>query len=364
MRKKLREILETETGIDVVAAVRGCGEALPLMREFLPDLLVTDMRLSCPNERAGLCAEARESGCPALVTGPAECEEEALREFRSLRRSGFAFAALPRDALELNERRERDAFAQRIKSALATLTRKSSAHDQEPRAENTAKNVSPVRNAVALGISTGGPRTIMRVLPRLPADLEAPVFLVQHMPPEFTAPFAQRLNEACALTVREARDNEEARNGTVYLAPGNRHLTVRRAASGAVFCRLTDAPRTLFMPSVNVMMNSVLDVFGPRTIGVLMTGMGSDGAEAMARIRQSGGYTVAESKETCVVWGMPREAVERGGADIVLPCDRIADAVVKRLNAAKRESETDAAQRRLLSGPEPIFSQPASAKQG
>lgn len=333
IRKKLREILDCEAGVTVVAAVRSCREALPLMQEFLPDIIIADMHISCPNERLGLCRAIRDAGRPIIVTGLADQEEEARKEFRALRASGFAFAPLPDNALELNGEHGHAAFAQTLKHALALLAPKGHIMERDAHEDRCMLPPAATHNAVAIGLSTGGPRTIMSVLPRLPASLNAPVFLVQHMPPEFTATFAARLNEACALTVCEARDNETVQNGTVYIAPGDRHLTVRRSAHGTAVCRLSETPRTLFMPSVNVMMNSVLDVFGARTIGVLMTGMGSDGAEAMVRIRQAGGYTMTESRETCVVWGMPREAEERGGADIVLPSHRIAEAIMERLNA-------------------------------
>lgn len=171
----------------------------------------------------------------------------------------------------------------------------------------------------------------MEVVPELPPDLGAPVFMVQHMPEAFTASFAERLSLASRIPVVEARAGDVVRKNVVYLAKGGQHMLLRKASTGKISLRLTSIPEALFMPSVDVMMDSVLSVFGSGTLGVLMTGMGSDGADAMARIRRAGGYCIAESEETAVVWGMPKEAVARGGADIVLPSHRIAGEIVRRI---------------------------------
>lgn len=167
----------------------------------------------------------------------------------------------------------------------------------------------------------------MEVLPLLPSDLKAAVIIAQHMPPSFTSSFAKRLNEECQIPIKEAQAGDVLQDGQGYLAAGGYHL-VARGRDGIL--RLPTAPKTLFMPSVNVTMESVLDTFGgENVIGVLMTGMGDDGADAMVKIRKAGGITIAEDESTAVVYGMPREAIERGGAEIVLPSYKIADAIIK-----------------------------------
>ena len=185
--------------------------------------------------------------------------------------------------------------------------------------------------AIAIGISTGGPATIMEVLPQLPRDLRGTVFLVQHMPVSFTNTFARRLNDACDLEVVEAESGMEVQSGFCYVARGDAHLTLYRKLNGQVFVRMPTTPQTLFVPSVNVMMESVLAVYGRDTIGVLMTGIGDDGADQMMRIKEAGGYTIAESEESCVVYGMPREAIERGAACEARPSWEIARAILRRL---------------------------------
>lgn len=161
----------------------------------------------------------------------------------------------------------------------------------------------------------------------LPQDLQAAIIIIQHMPPYFTSSFAKRLDAACRIPIREAKAGDVLRNGIGYVAPGGYQLVVR-GENGTI--RLPTTPKTVFMPSVNVTMEAVLDTFGGKNvIGVLMTGMGDDGADAMVKIRKAGGITIAEDESTAVVFGMPREAIERGGAEIVVPSYRIADEIIK-----------------------------------
>ncbi len=185
--------------------------------------------------------------------------------------------------------------------------------------------------AVVMGISTGGPSTIMDVLPLFPADVPAALFLVQHMPASFLTEFARRLDESCAIKVVEAESGMRVEPGVCYVGRGDHHLTVMRKASGEVIVRTPTYPKTLFMPSVGVMMEAVFKVYGTATIGVLMTGIGDDGADAMVDIRARGGHTIAESAETAVVFGMPREAAERGGATVVVPSYEITREVLRAL---------------------------------
>jgi two-component system chemotaxis response regulator CheB len=168
----------------------------------------------------------------------------------------------------------------------------------------------------------------MEVLPLLPENLNATVFLVQHMPPGFTASFAKRLNDSCQMPCQEAEAGTIVEPGHIYLGKGGRHLTVYKKSDGTILLRTPSIPKHTFMPSVDVMMASVVRAYAQDTVGVLMTGMGDDGAESMCKIKKAGGTTIAESEESCVVYGMPRAAVEAGCADIVIPAWDIADAII------------------------------------
>jgi two-component system chemotaxis response regulator CheB len=183
---------------------------------------------------------------------------------------------------------------------------------------------------VAIGASTGGTRAIETLLLGLPANVPGTV-IVQHMPGKFTAAFAKRLNEVCAMEVREARDGDDVGTGIALLAPSDHHMVLVR--SGARYqVRLKGGPRVHYQrPAVDVLFHSVADAAGANAVGALLTGMGSDGARGLLAMREAGGHTIAEAESSCVVFGMPREAINLGAAVQVLPLPRIADGVLRAL---------------------------------
>ncbi|MGO9169907.1 MAG: chemotaxis protein CheB, partial [Candidatus Sulfotelmatobacter sp.] len=195
------------------------------------------------------------------------------------------------------------------------LSRKPSRPVCLPRREPLTSSMS----IVALGTSTGGPKALQDILPMLPADIPVPILIVQHMPPGFTAPFANRLNDLCAVSVCEAAHGDVLQAGIVYIAPSGSHLLVDRTSSRTVI-RLSDQPANqLHIPSVDVMMQSVASAFHSLAMGIIMTGMGSDGAQGMNAIHREGGVTLGQDEQTCTVYGMPRACAEMGILDRVVP---------------------------------------------
>jgi two-component system chemotaxis response regulator CheB len=181
---------------------------------------------------------------------------------------------------------------------------------------------------VVIGTSTGGPPALQAIIPKLPPGLSSAVLVVQHMPVGFTRSLADRLHSRSAVPVREAQDGESVAPGVVLIAPAGRHMKVRRRGS-VTRVWLDDEPRSaLHRPSVDVLMASVAKVYGPRSLGVVLTGMGSDGVEGLRAIRLTGGRTFAESEETCVIYGMPKAAVEAGVVDRSVPLSRMADEIL------------------------------------
>jgi len=185
---------------------------------------------------------------------------------------------------------------------------------KSPRASTTdSQNADSVPAIVALGSSTGGPKALQEILPLFPRDLSVPILIVQHMPPGFTAPFAQRLNTLCAVTVREATHREPLLPGVVYIAPAGLHVTVERFSTSRIFLGLDPHPDdALHIPSIDIMMKSVAEVFRNLAMGVILTGMGSDGAEGMKAIYNHGGITIGQDEASCTVYGMPRACAELG----------------------------------------------------
>ena len=181
---------------------------------------------------------------------------------------------------------------------------------------------------IALGTSTGGPRALQAVIPLLPANLPCGMVVVQHMPAGFTKSLAERLDSLSKVTVKEAEDNEIIKPGHVYIAPGNYHMTIKGTGSGRAISLNQDPPLASHRPAVDVLFDSVVQ-YGREVVSVILTGMGCDGAAGMKKIKKAGGYIIAESGDTCVVYGMPKAVVDSGIADEVLPVQQVAGAIVE-----------------------------------
>jgi two-component system chemotaxis response regulator CheB len=173
--------------------------------------------------------------------------------------------------------------------------------------------VAPTR-IIALGVSTGGPNALQYLFSKLPVEFSGSILVVQHMPDGFTELFAKRLDETCPIRVKEAQSGDLLVAGRALICPGNRHMKVKKLPLGNVAVLAEEAPVNGHRPSVDVLFHSVAEEFGPQAMAVLMTGMGEDGATGLGEIRAAGGFTVAQSQETCVVFGMPKAAIERGYA--------------------------------------------------
>ncbi|MDI3507887.1 MAG: two-component system, chemotaxis family, protein-glutamate methylesterase/glutaminase [Clostridiales bacterium] len=182
---------------------------------------------------------------------------------------------------------------------------------------------------IAIGSSTGGPRALERILTALPPQLKAPIVIAQHMPKGFTASLAQRLDVLCDIHVREAREGDILENGTAYIAPGSMHMTVIPRANGRLALRVfEDEIKSYYKPSVDALMKSIAPL-PIKKIGVILTGMGSDGAMGLKAIKQNGGITLAQNEASCVVFGMPAAAIKEEAVDKVLSLDDIATEIIK-----------------------------------
>jgi two-component system chemotaxis response regulator CheB len=219
----------------------------------------------------------------------------------------------------------------------APLTEPHPAPTPPPAGRVASPQLATTHKVIAIGASTGGTRAIEHVLRAFPHDAPGTV-IVQHMPEHFTGPFAARLNQHCAIEVREARDHDAVVPGVALVAPGNRHMLL--VSSGARYhVRLKDGPPVHHQrPAVDVLFSSVAKSAGRNAVGALLTGMGADGAAGLHAMRQAGAHTIAESEESCVVFGMPREAIRLGAASVVLPLDRIADAILGSFRSEARRA--------------------------
>jgi two-component system chemotaxis response regulator CheB len=198
----------------------------------------------------------------------------------------------------------------------------------------TARLLKTTHKVIAIGASTGGTQAVEAVLREMPADAPGTI-VVQHMPQAFTGAFADRLNRGCSMEVREARDFDDVTPGTALIAPGDKHMVLVK--NGARYqVRIKEGPRVHFQrPSVDVLFQSVALNSGQNAIGIILTGMGADGAKGLLAMHSSGAHTIAQDEKSCVIYGMPKEAIELGGVDEVLPLSQIAGAILARVSSAQ-----------------------------
>ncbi len=336
MRREIKRLLEGAGDIEVVGSARDGREAVDKTRELEPDVVALDINMPVMDGLTALQYIMMESPRPVVMISSLTLEG-ALTTYEALELGAVDFVGKPGGTISRNIDQLSGEIVAKIRSAakanrsrlgLARHRRQTAAPRQTSRRPKAAASSGKI---VVMGLSTGGPKTIMDIIPYLPPDLDVPFLVVQHMPGHFTPSFARRIHDNCAFAFSEGEHGDviEANHG--YLAPGDRHMTIvpRGAGRPGFMIRLADTPAdTLHKPSVDVTMRSVLECYGKNTIGVLMTGMGSDGAQAMAEIRQAGGRTIAESESTAVVYGMPAEAVRLGGAEFVLPAHDVADKII------------------------------------
>ena len=334
MRNLIGRLLAKAPDITVIATARDGEDAIQKAVELKPDVVTMDINMPKLDGISAMQMILGERICPVIMFSSLT-QKGAVETFECLELGAFDFVAKPEGTVSSNL----DAVATELIAKIRSAAASGPVKRRQPVASAPARPaVRPATipytemRAVAIGISTGGPSTISTFLPGLPADLPAAIFLVQHMPPAFIPPYVARLQKECAIQVVEAETGARVQTGHCYVASGGLHLCTYRKQNGDVVLRRPSQPKTLFVPGVNVMMESVLSVFGNRTIGVLMTGIGDDGADEMVCIREAGGVTIAESEQSCVVFGMPYQAITRGGAEIALPSWDIAARVVRILS--------------------------------
>ena len=327
VRKVIRQMLSRSPFLEVVGAARNGREALELADELKPDVITCDLIMPNLDGVAFISEQMKRRPVPIVVVSVASESGELV--LGALDAGAVDFVQKP-TALATDRVLEiADELIEKVKAA--SKSRPAIMRPVMPLATKHAVAARAV-DIVVIGISTGGPQALKMLIPRFPAGLAVPIAVVLHMPVGYTELYARKLNEQSALTVLEAQGGEEVTAGHVYIAPAGRHLTLRRNASGQVLTHLDVRPLdTPYRPSVDTLFQSAADAYGGRVLGIVMTGMGSDGREGAAWIKAKGGMVLTESEASCVVYGMPRSIVEAGLSDGEVLLDRMADAVLERL---------------------------------
>jgi two-component system, chemotaxis family, protein-glutamate methylesterase/glutaminase len=329
MRKLIPAILAREASIEVVGTAMDGAFALKKIEELKPDVVTLDLEMPRMDGMETLRLIMQRAPLPVILFST-HSKEGGYATFKALAIGAVDFLAKPKDAAAGRLDEIADRLIAKIKVAKRAAGRKlPPAVIQETSAPKKGVRAAlPPRRVIAVGISTGGPNALQFVLSQIPADFQSTIVIVQHMPEGFTEMFAKRLDECCALEVHEARSGDLLLAGRVLICPGNRHIMVRNMPRGGMVVLSDGPPVNGHRPSADVLFHSVAQEFGLTAVGVLMTGMGDDGAEGLGAIKAAGGMTIAQSEDTCVVSGMPRAAILKGYASKIIPLDGLGSHLV------------------------------------
>ena len=345
MRHALVSMLEQDPEIKVVDTARDGVDALEKAEKLDVDVITLDVEMPRLNGLETLKKLMKTNPLPVIMVSSLT-EEGAVSTLKAMEYGA-------QDFIPKTQSNDKDAFAEDLRRKVKALARRKSIirlkyhHHAAPQgaapAAHLSSRISPPagaahmgaasackgpRDLVVIGVSTGGPPVVQKILSALPGSLPACVLIAQHMPATFTGPFAQRLNSVSQLTVTEAVDGDKLKNGHAYVCPGGMHIGVRQRGP-LPEVSVTREPRdALYKPTVNVLMETAGNVMGRRTVGVMLTGMGSDGVDGARVLREKGGCLIAQNEASCVVYGMPKAVVDANLANLVLDADEIASAII------------------------------------
>jgi two-component system, chemotaxis family, protein-glutamate methylesterase/glutaminase len=341
MRKVLSGLLARDPGVEVVGTALDGAVALRKIAHLRPDVVTLDLEMPGMDGIDVLREIMRRTPVPVVVVS-AHTQRGAAASVTAMALGAVDVVAKPRHSAGAGLQAMAVELLAKLKAVAGRKWRRPPALASSHKGPGEPAT-GLARQVVAIGVSTGGPAALAYLLPRLPADLKAAVVVVQHMPEGgFTEMLARRLSQGCGLDVREARDGDALRDGQVLVAPGGRHLRVRRRPQGALALVGGGEPVSGHRPSADVLFHSVAEEFGPRGTGVLLTGMGEDGAAGLQEIRAASGHTLAQDEESSVVFGMPRAAIARGAVEQVLSLEKIPDAIVSAVEASARGADRPA----------------------
>jgi two-component system, chemotaxis family, protein-glutamate methylesterase/glutaminase len=319
MRKLIPQMLAGDESIEVVGTAMDGNFCLKKIDELKPSVVTLDLEMPGMNGIDTLKEIMRREPVPVIVFS-SHSTEGASVTMKALGLGAFDFVPKPKDASAHMAETARELIAKVKAAADCKLKPRILSGAPLKPAKAPAASGAPTK-VVGIGVSTGGPQALEFLLSQLPGDFPGAIAVVQHMPDGFTDMFARRLDEVCPLRVKEAQSGDALLPGRVLICPGSRHMKVKRLPLGDIVV-LNDEPRVNgHRPSADVLLRSVAEEFKGQAVGILMTGMGDDGAEGLGAVKKEGGMTIAQSEDSCVVYGMPKAAIERGYAIRVVALD-------------------------------------------
>jgi two-component system chemotaxis response regulator CheB len=340
MRSMLRMALEKAPGMEVIATAQNGVDGLRKIEDLRPDVVTLDIEM--PGLTGLQVLEQVMKKCPLpVVMVSTKTQEGAAATLDALHLGAVDYVAKPLGEKSCSIEGFRDKIIRAVHAAAASNRRRLGRADRHVTPAHDIDDMPP-GVVVAIGISAGGPATLHEMMPAIPERFP-PILITQHMPADFTGPFARRLDEACRIAVKEAAANDELLPGRALIAPGDRHLRVVRRGQKLV-AALDDGPKVSgFRPSVDVLFESVASAVGRTAVGVVMTGMGCDGSVGVRLLKQQGAVTIAQDAETSTVYGMPKAAFQTGCIDRVEPLGRIPEAIAEAIASICRGRAVSAA---------------------
>ena len=328
MRKSLSLLLESDPNIKVIDTARDGLDGYEKVKLLKPDIVTLDIEM--PNMDGLTALKKIMTECPTPVLMISSLTTEGASEtIKALELGAVDFIPKSMSYVNFSISGIKEDLIKKVKDIhhnknVIKKLRSISVHKNNQTNSKLGKLPAINYKALAIGISTGGPISLQKVIPFLSEKINIPVFIVQHMPPKFTASLAERLNSLSPFRVKEAEDGEIVQKGVVYIAQGGRHMTfIKDKSNNAIIQISDDGNNVLHKPSVDIMFESAQEIYGKNMLGVIMTGMGKDGFEAVKKLKKIGGHCIAQDEKTCVVYGMPRVIVTNGLADLVVPLEDI-----------------------------------------
>ena len=332
MRQFISDIIRTDPRLEVAGTARDGQDAISQVKTLKPDIVTMDVEMPNMDGLRALEEIMKTAPVPVIMLSTMT-QEGAETTLKALALGCVDFIGKPSGSISLNIKEIGREINEKIVAASTARVRRSGMFAASPRP--TAPRMSPPimgtgrYDIVAIASSTGGPMALSELLPKLPKKFPVPIVITQHMPKEFTGSFAKRLNESSQIEVVEGFEGLTLKPGRAVIAPGGSHLIVKRR-QGTAICGLSDAPPVLSVkPAANIMFLSLADEYAGNVLCVILTGMGRDGTDGATALKKRGAYVIAESQKTCVVYGMPKAAVDAGIVDEILPLDEIPDAMVR-----------------------------------
>jgi two-component system chemotaxis response regulator CheB len=342
MRKVLEEIIRTDPKLEVVGQAKDGREAITMAQSLQPDVMTMDINMPRMDGLEATQHIMTQNPRPILIVS-SESRQGAASTLRALELGAIDFVTKPSSGIDLDMKNVRDELLCKLKmAAKVRVVRTAALHDYSASVESKspAQPTKEVGNSearlplVMIAASTGGPATLMRLMPRFPKDFPAAVVLVQHMPATFTSQLSLQLTEVAAIRVKEAEANEALQPGIFYVCPGSHHLRI--SLTGRI--KLDDGPRISgYRPCADVAFESAAAYGGANVVGVVLTGMGNDGARGVQALKAARGCVLAQDETTSVIFGMPAEAIRTGAVDQVLGIDDMYPAIEKYLESICRQ---------------------------